>query len=142
MRTLMITVLSLLFTSFSFAQTTANNCDSANIEASSTNMNGKDLAELRLRHSKSAMSQLRSMISDNLAYDELMQANCSEGKVIVYVELNAEGKVRKYSVQQSDNVLLNKAVDKAMSKVSSIDIKDNKYRGKRKFNIPVTFRLS
>ena len=143
----MKTLLSFLFvvsvaticTAQTIASTSISN--SQMIENYSNGLSESKRKRIALRQNGLAINQLQTFLAERLKYSELMAENCTEGEVIVQVNISEFGFIIKNRIIKSPNEMTSNAVLNVMKGFTQVNINENVYFGHKKIRIPIKFSI-
>jgi TonB family protein len=93
-----------------------------------------------LDHTEKAVRQLSEHIAKHVEYPEYLRSLQVEGRVVVEVELNADGTIAENRIVQIASSGLNNAVMKSLSGFDAIKLDNRVYQGVTTVHIPIHFK--
>ena len=88
-----------------------------------------------------ATEQVKTYLSENVVYPNLMITNGIEGRAVIQIVLSGNGNIEDYLVVKSPHELFAKAIDRAMDKFKIVDTKGKDYEGFHKVFLALDFSI-
>ncbi len=143
MKSILNIVLFLFISTLGFSQFAMNVSENSMEEVNYNTPEISQSKKLKIakRQNKSTIKQLKSYLSKQLKYSEIMVENGIEGQVIVQVDIATDGSINSYKVINSPHTEASTAILKTLEGLKKINIKEDTYYGYKKIRIPVNLSL-